>query len=48
MIRTLSEHDLLLFPSYFRGEGYPGIIVEAFQCGVPVAAAGWSAIPELI
>ena len=31
--RVLSEHDLLLFPSYYPGEGYPGVILEAFQCG---------------
>ena len=36
--RVLGEHDLLLFPSYYRGESYPGVIIEAFQCGVPVVA----------
>ncbi len=46
--RVLREYDLLLFPSYFRGEGYPGIIVEAFQCGVPVVAARWGGVPELV
>ena len=46
--RVLSEHDLLLFPSYYPGEGYPGVIVEAFQCGVPVIAARWRAVPELV
>ena len=46
--RVLSEHDLLLFPSYYPGEGYPGVILEAFQCGLPVIAARWRAIPELV
>ena len=31
--RVLSEHDLLVYPSYYRSEGYPGAILEAFQCG---------------
>ncbi len=48
MVRALREHDLLLFPSYYGGEGYPGIIVEAFQCGVPVVAARWRDVPELV
>ena len=46
--RALSEHDLLLYPSYFRGEGYPNAILEAFQCGVPVVAARWGGVPELV
>lgn len=46
--RVLSEHDLLVYPSYFRGEGYPNAILEAFQCGVPVVAARWGGVPELV
>ena len=45
---ALCEHDLLLFPSYYTGEGYPGVILEAFQCGVPVVATRWKGIPELV
>ncbi len=48
MPRVLSEHDLLLFPSYRMHETYAGIIVEAFQCGVPVIAARWGDVPELV
>lgn len=46
--RVLGEHDLLLFPSYYRNEGYPGVILEAFQCGLPVIASRWGGIPELV
>ena len=46
--QVLSEHDLLVYPSYFKGEGYPNAIVEAFQCGVPVVAARWGSVPELV
>ena len=45
---TLSRYDLLLFPSYWEAEGYPGIIIEALQCGVPVIATRWRGIPEVI
>lgn len=44
----LSSYDLLLFPSYFTGEGYPGVILEAMQCGTPVIATRWMDIPEVL
>ncbi len=46
--RVLCEHDLLLFPSYYSMEGYPGVVLEAFQCGLPVVAAKWRSVPELV
>lgn len=46
--RVLCENDLLLFPSYYEGEGYPGVLIEAFQCGLPVIASRWRAIPEVV
>ena len=46
--RVLAEHDVLVLPSYWRSEGYPGIILEAFQCGVPVISTQWRGIPEVV
>ncbi len=46
--KAFIEHDLLLHPSYCRNEGYPGVILEAFQCGLPVVAADWGAVAELV
>ncbi len=46
--RALGEHDLLVYPSYYRSEGYPGAILEAFQCGLPVVAARRGGIAELV
>lgn len=45
---VLKAHDLLLHPSYYESEGYSGVILEAFQCGVPVVAARWGGVPELV
>ena len=45
---VLAEHDALVFPTYHRGEGMPGIVIEAMQCGLPVIATRWRSIPELV
>ena len=44
----LKDYNFLLLPSYHPGEGYPGIIVEAFSVGLPVISTFWRSIPELI
>ena len=46
--RMLGDHDLLLAPSYCGREGYPGTILEAFQCGLPVVASDWGGVAELV
>ncbi len=46
--QVMRDHDVLLFPSYYPMEGYPGVIIEAFQCGLPVIAARWRDVPELV
>ena len=46
--RILAEHDLLVLPSYLTGEGHSGVIIEAFQCGVPVISTWWEGIPEVV
>ncbi len=46
--KLLAQYDLLLFPTYFVGEGYPGVVLEALQCGLPVIASDWQALPEIL
>ena len=48
VVTTLSQYDVLLLPSKHPGEGYPGIIIEAFSVGVVPVATRWGGIPELI
>lgn len=45
---VLRECDALLLPTYYRGENYPGVVVEALQCGVPVIATRWRGIPDMV
>lgn len=44
----LKNYNFLLLPTYFSGEGYPGIIIEALAYGVPSITTNWISIPEII
>ena len=48
VISTLSKYDILLLPTYFEGEGYPGIIIEGLSLAKPIITTNWMAIPEII
>jgi hypothetical protein len=45
---VLQQYDLMLFPTYYSGEGFPGTIIDAFVAGVPVLASNWKYNSELI
>jgi glycosyltransferase involved in cell wall biosynthesis len=45
---TLVNYDLLLFPTYYPGEGYPGIIIEALNVGMPIICTNWLEINDLV
>lgn len=45
---VLRECDALLLPTWYRGENYPGVVVEALQCGTPVIATRWRGIPDMV
>jgi glycosyltransferase involved in cell wall biosynthesis len=45
---VLSKYDCLLFPTYWVGEGFPGVLIDAFVVGLPVIASDWNMNRELI
>jgi glycosyltransferase involved in cell wall biosynthesis len=45
---TLWNYDCLVLPTFHPGEGYPGVIAEAFAHGLPVITTRWLAIPEMV
>lgn len=44
----LSEYHYMLFPTYWYGEGCPGVIIDAFMTGTPVIASDWNLNPEYV
>ena len=45
---TMRQYDALLLPTYHEGEGYPGVILEAYGAGLPAITTRWGAIPEIV
>jgi glycosyltransferase involved in cell wall biosynthesis len=45
---TLASFDSMLFPTYWRGEGFPGALVDAFVAGLPIIASDWNMNNEII
>lgn len=44
----LSRYNVLVLPTYHKGEGYPGIIIEAYSVGIPVIATNLRGIQEIV
>jgi glycosyltransferase involved in cell wall biosynthesis len=45
---TLSEYSCMLFPTHWKGEGFPGVIIDAYIAGLPVIATDWSMNKEVV
>ena len=47
-LETLSKYHLTLFPTYWGGEGFPGVVVDSYLAGLPILASNWSLNPEIV
>ena len=47
-LEMLSSASMLVFPTSYDKECYPGVIMEAFCFGIPVISSKIAAIPEMI
>lgn len=45
---TLKQYFALLFPTYYKSEGYPNTFVDAFSAGLPVIATDFKYNAEII
>lgn len=48
VLSTLKEYDVLVLPSHWQTEGYPGILIEAMSVGMPIIASRIGGIPEMV
>jgi glycosyltransferase involved in cell wall biosynthesis len=46
--RKISGYHVMLFPTYWMGEGFPGVIIDALVCGLPVIASDWNMNREVV
>lgn len=44
----LSSYDMMLFPTFWWGEGFPGIIIDSYISGVPIIASDWNFNSEVV
>lgn len=47
-VETIKDYYALLFPTHWKGEGFPGTIVDAYSAGLPVIATDWNCNREII
>lgn len=47
-IKALNDADIFVFPTYYRNEGHPWVIVEAMAAGLPVISCDHAAISESV
>lgn len=45
---VLKDYFMLLFPTYYKGEGFAGTLIDAMAAGVPVIASDWRYNSEIV
>lgn len=48
LYETLANYDLLLFPTRYYTEGFPGCILDAYISGIPVLVTDWKHSHEFV
>lgn len=46
--KKLSTYDVMLFPTFWMGEGFPGVVIDAYIAGLPIIASDWNLNKEVI
>jgi glycosyltransferase involved in cell wall biosynthesis len=44
----LAGYDCLLFPTQYPGEGFPGVLLDAFIAGLPIICSDWNMNAEIV
>ena len=45
---TLSLYDILLLPTHYYTEGFPGSVLDAYYAGIPVIVTNWKYANEFV
>jgi len=48
VVNVIANYNVLLLPTFHEGEGYPGVVLEAYSVNAPVVATRWRALPEIV
>ena len=47
-VQTIKDYFALLFPTYYKGEGLAGTLIDAMASGVPIIASDWRYNTEFV
>lgn len=45
---VLASYDVMVFPTFFEGEGFPGVFIDAFISGLPIVTTNFHANSEVV
>lgn len=48
VIPTLKGFDVLVHPTFYNGEGHPGVLIEAMMARIPAITTNFRSIPEVV
>lgn len=46
--QTLESYDIMLFPTFYEGEGFPGVFIDAFISALPIITTNWHYNTEIV
>lgn len=44
----LGQYDVMLFPTFWYGEGFPGVIIDAYIASLPIIATDWNLNKDVV
>ena len=48
VVEVMTRYDIFVFPTFYKGEGFPGVIMDAFCSGTPIVCSDWKSNSELV